>query len=282
MKTLQEILKLSIDYLSRRGISHPRRQSEELLSDCLALSRLEIYMHSDRPLTETELETCRKSLLRKGKGEPLQHIRGEVHFLNGRFKVSPSVLIPRQETEILVDRIIKSLSLEDLSNKVLWDICCGSGCIGISIKKQFPQLNVILTDISADALEIARQNAQLNEVEVDLIQGDLFQPLKEKKSHFIVCNPPYVAEGELPQLDQEVRNYEPLLALIAGKTGLEFYQRIANQIEGHLFPHGKVWLEMGAEQGNSIKTLFSHSCWVQKIVEQDWAGHDRFFFLEIE
>lgn len=283
MHTVLEILKLSADYLKQKGIVHPRRQAEEILCDFLGFSRLELYTHSDKPLTEDELAKCRDALVRRGKGEPLQYIRGEVEFLNCRFQVNSSVLIPRQETEILVDKIIKILSKEeDLTNKTLWDICCGSGCIGISIKKQFPSLNVVLSDISPEAIEVAKKNAKLNAVDLSVLQGDLFEPFDKKKAHFIVCNPPYVAEEELDQLDIEVRQYEPHLALAAGKTGLEFYRRIADEIKTYLFPHGKVWLEIGASQGSEIKKMFNAPVWIQRIVEQDWAGHDRFFFLEIE
>lgn len=282
MKTLLEVTQLAAEFLQKKGINNPRRQAEEIIGDALDLKRLELYLQFDRPLSDAELDMCRSRLARRVRGEPAQYIRGTVDFLNCKIKVSPAVLIPRQETEILVDKIIKQLSQHNLEGKTLWDVCCGSGCIGIALKKQFPNLNVVLSDVSAEALAIARENAKLNEVEVSFFQGDLLETIKEKRTHYFVCNPPYVSENEFAELDIEVRDFEPRLALIAGPTGLEFYQRLAAGLPSVLEPHGMAWLEIGRGQGAAVKQLFSHACWKLSNFEKDWGGHDRFFFLEIE
>lgn len=282
MKTVLEILKLSTEYLQQRRISQPRRQAEELVSSALQVKRLQLYTEFDRPLTDEELNVCRANLTRRGKGEPLQYIRGEVEFHDCLIKVTPATLIPRQETEILVDKIYKYLSGQELKGKVLWDVCCGSGCIGIALKKRFPDLTVVLSDASAAALEVAKVNAQRNEVDIELVEGDLLHPFVGKKTHFFVCNPPYVTEDEFAKLDPEVRSYEPRSALIAGKTGLEFYQRLAEGLQTVLESHGNAWFEIGTGQGQAIRNLFSMPPWVHCCVEQDWSGHDRFFFLENE
>jgi release factor glutamine methyltransferase len=280
MKTILEILKLSTDYLQERNIRNPRREAEDLISDALKLNRLKLYMDFDRPLTDEELTLCRSWLMRRVKGEPLQYIRGEVEFLDCKIKVSPAVLIPRQETEVLADKVIQSLASQDLAGKTLWDVCCGSGCIGIAIKKKFPQLDVVLADISSEALKVAQTNAGLNNVEVVFLQGDLLQPFKGRKTDFLVCNPPYVAAKELATLEREVRDYEPHLALISGDSGLEFYARLVRELPPFLKPGAKAWFELGTGQGPAILRLFSGPPWVNCRIEQDWSGHDRFFFLE--
>lgn len=281
MKTLLEILKLSTEYLDQKKISHPRRQAEELLMDALDLPRLQLYLDHDRPLTEAELEVCRTRLQRRGKGEPLAYIHGTVEFFGCRFNVSPHVLIPRQETEILADLICQSLKTEDCQQKVLWDICCGSGCLGISIKRKFPELKVVLSDLSPEAVEMAKQNAKLNQVEVEVYQGDLLAPFQGQKAHFVVANPPYIAENDYLTLDKEVKDFEPKLALTA-EDGFLYYRRFSQELPPHLFPQAKVWFETGKEQGETLKCLFKNDHWLKKEVKPDWAGHDRFFFLEFE
>jgi release factor glutamine methyltransferase len=282
MKTVLEILNLSTEYLQHRSVINPRRQAEDLVSDALKIKRLQLYTDFERPLTEPELTLCRARLVRRGKGEPLQYIRGEVEFLDCTIKVTPAVLIPRQETEILVDKIIGCLSGQELERKILWDVCCGSGCIGIALKKKFPALQVVLADLSTDALQVARDNARENDVHVSFVQGDLLNPFAGRKAHYFVCNPPYVSEEEFSQLDTEVSHYEPRTALVSGKTGLEFYQRLAKELPIVLEPRSAAWFEIGKGQGEAVQQLFSGTPWVLSRVEKDWAGQDRFFFLEIE
>ena len=196
MKTLLEVVTLAADYLGKKAIEQPRRQAEELVADALNIKRLQLYTDFDRPLNEEELERCRQWLQRRGKGEPLAYIHGLVDFYHCRFEITPAVLIPRQETEILTDKIAKRLEKENLEGKALWDLCCGSGCIGISISKQFPLLRVELADISPEAAAVAKNNAALNSVEVAVREGDLLAPFAGQKADFIVCNPPYVTEEE--------------------------------------------------------------------------------------
>jgi release factor glutamine methyltransferase len=282
VKTVFEILTLSTEYLKQRFISSSRRQAEELLADALRIKRMQLYMEFDRPLTDRELERCRDWLRRRGKGEPLQYIRGEVEFFDCSFKVTPDVLIPRQETEILVDRIAQELVKMDLSGKVLWDICCGSGCIGIALKKKFPALQVVLVDICEKALKVAQENAQRNEVETEYLLGDMLVPLKGRQTDFFVCNPPYISESEYDGLEVEVRGHEPKKALVSGVTGLEFYERLAQELPTHLKAGGRGWFEIGSGQGTALKDMFRRPCWKDCQVGKDWAGHERFFSLEIE
>lgn len=283
MHTVLEILNLSIDYLRKMNIESPRRQAEELIGEALGIGRTGVYLEFDRPLMTDELDRCRSWLKRRASGEPLQYISGTVKFFNCELKVTRDVLIPRQETEILVEKIVNALKKMDLSGKILWDICCGSGSIAIALKKQFPELTVAASDLSSAALKIAIENASANEVSsIEFLEGDLFAPFINRKADFIVCNPPYIAEKEFATLDPEVRLYEPKSALISGASGIEIYQRLKGELPLMLNPGGKVWLEIGATQGESIKNLFTDSKWVRSQLESDWAGHDRFFSLELE
>jgi len=282
MKTILEVIKLCSDYLQQRSISNARREAEQLIADALDVKRLDLYLDFERPLTEEELAKCRLSLARRGKGEPAQYIRGKVDFFDCTIKVTPAVLIPRHETEILVDKIAKELEECDLNGKVLWDVCCGSGCIGISLKKRFPMLSVLLSDLSLPALEVARENALANAVDVEFLQGDLLSPFVGRKSDYLVCNPPYISQNDYLALEREVRDFEPRQALVAGDRGDEIYQMLSLQLPEHLNSGAKVWFEIGTGQGNQVKSHFESERYRQIRIENDWAAHERFFFLEIE
>lgn len=282
MKTLGEVLQLSVAYLEERAIERPRRQVEELLSSLLELDRLDLYMHFDRPLEEGELAAFREMLRRRGKGEPLDYILKKVRFFNCTLEVSSAVLIPRPETEILLDKVCKRLKREDLAGKRAWDLCCGSGCLGIGLKKALPQLEVSLSDISVEALDLARKNSVRNGVSIEVLQGDLLAPFAGRRADIVLCNPPYITEKEYLALDAEVRDFEPKGALVGGVTGLEFYARLAKDLPSHLNPRGLVFFEIGTSQKEAVLELFSAEIWKLREVEKDWAGHDRFFFLEIE
>lgn len=282
MKSILDVLTLSASYLKDKEIDYPRRQAEDLICDALGLTRVNLYVNYDRPLTEVELDLCRSRLARRAKGEPLAYIHGEVAFYGCNLIVTKDVLIPRPETEILIDKIVHQLAKVDLAGKVLWDICCGSGCLGIALKKKFPDLKVVLSDLSPSALAVAQHNAEKNGVEVEFKQGDLLHPFGGEKAHYFVCNPPYIPEHEFSGLSKEVSQYEPRMALISGPTGLEMYQRLADELPAHLSSKAKGWLEIGYSQGEAVKCLFKGSFWKVARVEKDWAGHDRFFFLETE
>ena len=275
MITLIEIIKRSAEYLAQRGIENPRPAAEEVIADALNMKKLDLYLQFDRPLTESELPTLRSAIARRAKHEPTAYIAGRVIFAGIELKVDRSVLIPRLETEILVETITQTLQEMPLENKVLWDMCCGSGCIGLALKTRFPQLTVALSDMSSEALITAQKNSQ---VDVQFKQGDLFAPFAGKRCDFFVCNPPYVAEGEFAQLSSEVRDWEPKTALISGPTGLEYYARIATDLRTHLNRGGLAWLEIGTGQGASVQALFEAQGW-QCQIKPDWSGHDRFCYL---
>ena len=282
MKTLGEILTISAHFLKEKNCPRYRRDAEELLAHVLKLKRLDLYLQFDRPIQESELETLRALIKRIAGGEPVEYVIAEVVFYHCDIAVGPGVLIPRPETEILVDSACRMLRNADLHKKTAWDLCTGSGCIGIAVKKACPDLYVCLADLSVDALQFAATNVEKNKVEVEILQGDLLAPFAGRKADLIFCNPPYVTEKEFFILDRSVKDFEPQQALIGGEDGLSFYRRLQNELPTYLNPQAKIFFEIGAGQGEAVLNIFSGSIWKNKRVEKDWAGHDRFFFLEFE
>lgn len=280
MKTLFDIILLSEKFLQDRGIARARREAEDLIADALNMRRIDLYLQFERPMVEEELKLCRDFLKRRVLGEPPQYISGKVQFAGAQIEVTRDVLIPRQETEILVEILGQTLKDQDLEGKVLWDLCTGSGCIAIALKKRFPKLVVCASDISPKALEIAKKNALANNVDVQFYLGDLFAPFAHSRCDFFVSNPPYIPQKEFETLPKEVKNFEPTLALIAGEEGLDVYERIARDLHQFLLPGGRAWFEIGYNQGSLVKNLFEKQGWQGGRVEKDWSGHDRFFFLE--
>jgi release factor glutamine methyltransferase len=279
MKTLAEVLQLSTSFLKGKGVEKARRTAEELLSFSLGMPRLDLYLQFDRPLQESELIPLREGLRRCALGEPVEYVLGTTSFYGCEISLDARVLIPRPETEILVDSVVKAISSK---SGVLWDLCTGSGCVGISLKKKMPTLQVVLSDLSRSALELALENGRKNGVEVGGVEGDLLEPFKGKKADFIVCNPPYLSAREYAEAPVSVKNFEPKGALLAGERGTEFYERLAVGLPPLLNPQAKVFLEIGALQGDAVRKIFSSGPWVSMTLQKDWAGLDRFFFLETQ
>jgi release factor glutamine methyltransferase len=280
VKTIIEIIHLSEKYLLEKGIRRARREAEDIIADILNVKRMDLYLQFEQPLIETELKMLRNALKRRANHEPRQYIRGEVAFAEVTIKVTPAVLIPRFETEILVEKISTEVKEKILNQKILWDICTGSGCIAIALKKRFPELLIFASDLCPKALDVARENARMNQVEIEFLEGDLLDPFQNETCDFLVSNPPYISQDDYLELEPEVKNFEPRLALVAGISGLECYHTFSKKILNHVRPGGKAWLEIGAGQGKSIQTLFEKSPGVQCHYESDWSGNDRFFFLE--
>lgn len=283
MKTIKEVVELAAQYLQEKGIASHRREAEELISCALGMSRLQIYMDFHRPLEKEELDKCRSYLKKRAAGEPLAYIVGFVEFYHCKIVVNRHVLIPRQETEILLDLIVQDLKLRKESLKfVVWDVCCGSGCLGVALKKKYSQFDVCLSDISSEALAVAKINAIENDARVSLVEGDLLEPFTGKQADLILCNPPYISQAAYDALDDEVKLYEPKMALLGGEWGLEFYYRLESMLPRFLVPGGKVWMEIGWDQGQAVLDLFQKPHWKTPQVLKDWAGHDRFFSVSLE
>jgi release factor glutamine methyltransferase len=280
MKNVGELLAEFTSSFSAHHFDLPRRQAEDLLSDLLRCGRTELYLDKERILTSQESERADLWLQRRLQGEPLAYISGGVEFYGCSLNITPHVLIPRQETELLVDQIVNQLKAEETQGKVLWDLCCGSGCIAIALKKNLPDLEVCASDCSAEAIALTRANAAGEGVVIESFLGDLLSPFAGKRAHYVVCNPPYVSEEEYQVLDRGVKDYEPRGALVGGVDGLEFYHRLAQELPSHLHAHARVWFEIGYQQGRSVQEIFSTPEWIKQEVRNDWAGHPRFFYCE--
>jgi release factor glutamine methyltransferase len=272
LKTIKEIIQLSTEYLEKAKLESPRVDAEWLISDALKMPRMQLYLQFDRPLDEDSLSEIRTRIARRAKHEPVQYITGSTEFYAYEFKVGPGVLIPRPETELLVDLCLKSLQ----DGMSVLDLCTGSGCIAISLKKSKKNLIVTATDICSEALKYAKENIALNEVEIELSQGNLFSGLTGRKFNVICSNPPYVGELEKSMMGRDVLLHEPEKALFAGLKGFDIFHKIAIEAKNYLYSGGFIFLEMGAEQGLELTSIFEQNGWSDVSVHKDYTGRERF------
>ncbi len=255
MKTVGEIVRLSVDYV-RKKQGRPRREVEEWIAHCLGLRRLDLYLMFDRPVEDAELAAIRSGMARLGAGEPLAYLMGTTFFYGLEFEVSPDVLIPRVDTEILVD-VVRSCIASREQPGTIFDVCTGSGCIGLALKTLFPRWHVVLSDSSEQALVIAKNNARRLGVDVELLHGDLLEPFSGRSAEIIVANPPYLSSAEWFALDRSVQSYEPRGALEAGPNGIELYQRLFGDVPKYLCANGLCAVEIGASQGAEVLAMAS-------------------------
>lgn len=234
--TILRMLEWATDYFKKKEIPDPRLSIEWLLADVLSCKRLDLYLSYERPLSPAELEQLRPMIKRRASHEPLQYIIGYTDFMDCRIEVNPSVLIPRIETEQLVELLLEITAYRHHEILNLLDIGTGSGCIPIAIKQKVPVWNCIGMDISEDALKCAEQNAHLNNLEVSFIKGDLFNTVHsidaDKDWDIIISNPPYIQSGERPAIQKQVSKFEPKNALFHEKP-LEVYQSITEFASSH-------------------------------------------------
>ncbi len=272
--TILSMLEWATSYFSEKEIKSPRFSIEWLLADVLGIKRLDLYINYDRPLTGSELQTLRIMVQRRARHEPLQYITGETEFYGYKIKVNEKVLIPRQETEQLVQLVID----EHPSNKTLYvlDIGTGSGCIPIALKKENPNWDVSAFDVSKEALEIAKENASLNRVDVYFFQHDLFdhKPKIPEKIDLIISNPPYILNEEKQQLDKEVLNYEPHLALFCDSTK-NMYEAIEKFCFSNLSKKGTVYLETNEHYTPEVSEIFSKKNW-NTTIKKDLDNRNRY------
>ncbi|MFZ0391444.1 MAG: peptide chain release factor N(5)-glutamine methyltransferase, partial [Calditrichia bacterium] len=259
IRTVQEILNRTVDFFEQRHIAEPRLSAELLLCHVLQLRRIDLYLQFERILSPEELNRARHCVQRRGKHEPVQYITGEQEFMGFPFKVTPAVLIPRQETELLVEAVLEEVNAVPEENPAILDVGTGSGAIAISLARLCPGCRITAVDNSAEALDVARENARLLETpQVEFILADALQPsfLKDRRFNFIVSNPPYIGREQAEILQKQVSRYEPHKALFAGKEGLEFYKHFLPLAPGLLQPGGKLLMEIGFDQKEKVLTLF--------------------------
>lgn len=267
------MLEWATAYFESKGIPSPRLSIEWLLGEVLSLKRLDLYLQHDRPLTSAELDTLRGWVLRRGRHEPLQYITGSTDFYNCTIEVSPAVLIPRQETEQLVDRILKNQHETKLR---ILDVGTGSGCIAIAIKKARPEWHVTGLDISEAALEVARMNAAANGVDIEWTIGDmsdLTTTVGDQIFDIVISNPPYILPDEADGLDTEVQQYEPAVALFH-EDPLKLYSALVAFCERMDKP-AKLFCEIHADFAVKLKTALEGSRRTV-VVDIDYGGKDRF------
>jgi len=256
---LLEILEETSRFFTDRGIPDARLQAELLLADLLGLKRLDLYLQFDRPLHAEEVDRYRSYVRQRVKRVPLQYIVGTAAFRYLELSVTSDVLIPRPETEILVDIALEKLA--DLSAPHCLDLCCGSGAIALSLVHEHAEAFVTGSDLSQSAIAVSAANAQKWALEerVEWLCGDLFTTVADRQFHLISSNPPYIRQADIATLEPEVRDHEPHLALNGGEDGLAFYRQICNSAADFLFPNGYLLLEVGDGQADQVCALLQQT-----------------------
>jgi release factor glutamine methyltransferase len=272
VRQLGEVLRLSAGYLSEHGSPTPRLDAELLIGHALGLPRIELYTNFDRPLDEPELAACRVLLERRGRREPVAYILGRWGFHGLDLAVDGRVLVPRPETEVLVERCLALL--DGLRAPRFADVGTGSGAIALAVKAARPDASVTATDVSADALAVARTNAAALGLEVELVETDLLAGV-EGRFAVVASNPPYIGEGEMAALEPEVAEYEPRLATVAGPSGTEVLERLVAAVPAALEPGGSLVVECGAGQAAAVRSLMAAAGAAETSAEPDLAGIDR-------
>lgn len=277
--TIQKLLTWITDYLTQKDVDSPRLSAELLLSKVLGLKRIELYTQFGKEVPQEQLDELRGLVKRAGLHEPVAYLVGKTEFYSIEFEVTSDCLIPRPETEQLVQRAIEFLRKRE-GEQLVCDLCTGCGIIAVAIAKNVPGAKVIATDISAPALAQATKNVEKHGLQerIALRLGDLFEPLVPSLDQFdlIASNPPYVSSAEYEKLDKNVKDYEPRIALHAGEGGLDVYRRIAEKVGPFLKPGGILLMEIGYAQGPTVRDLLEQTGVFASIeVEKDFQKHDR-------
>ncbi|ACD94753.1 peptide chain release factor N(5)-glutamine methyltransferase [Trichlorobacter lovleyi] len=266
--TTLKVLTWTTGYLTEKGVENARREAEWLLCEATGLDRMGLYLNFDKPLQDDELAAYRSMVARRGKREPLQHILGSQEFDGLEFIVTRDVLIPRFDTETLLEEAVRQAP----TARTVLDIGTGSGCIAISLFHRLPQAAITAVDLSPDALSIARRNAERNNAQIEFLLGSFFQPVSERRFDLIVSNPPYITSADLADLQPEVRDFEPRLALDGGTDGLDAYRVLAAEAPRYLEPNGWLLLEIGAGQDKDVATLLADAGFDAIVSVPDNAG----------
>jgi len=270
--TVLELIRRSSEYLEKRGVESPRLQIELLLAHVLKLPRLKLYLDFERGLSEQELDAVRTLVKRRAAREPLQYITGATCFCGIELEVGPAVLIPRPETELLVEQAWNFLGRSGNPAPRMLDFGTGSGCIAIAVAAKFPRVYVAAIDISKSALAVARANAQRNKTQVEFHCGRDFAAGGQQPFDLIVSNPPYIPSNEVSSLQPEVRDHEPRVALDGGADGLELHRLIARASPSCLADGGKLMVELGYGQAQAAGEVYVKEGWCVESVLPDYSG----------
>ena len=276
MERIGDILSSGIQVLEVSGNDNARAEACWILEELLEISAAGLSTRLDEHLPGEKADAFSEKIRRRASGEPLQYVIGNVDFYNVRLEVGPGVLIPRPETEELVEFVATTL-IDGLSPQSICDVCTGSGAIALALAKAFPKARVFGTDISSEALAWAKKNLQRLALEnVTLLQGDLLTPLPyDARFDLITANPPYVSESAYDGLDSVIRDYEPRLALFADDGGMALLKRIAEDAQAWLVPGGWLVCEIGDDQGKAMREVLEKNGYEEISIRQDMAHRDR-------
>lgn len=291
---LKELIRIGENQLADAGVADAAIDARELYCYMMGYDRVALMMHWQEVLQDNQCEAYFELIEKRASRTPLQHITGEQEFMGLDFWVSDKVLIPRQDTETMVEDALELIEKGSLRGSAyaegrhrgsidVLDLCCGSGAIGISIAAKCERAKVSCSDLSSEALEIARKNAERNKCRgIKFIESDMFESkafhgaFGNKTFDLIISNPPYIESKVIEELEPEVREHEPMMALDGGEDGLSFYRIIAAQAAGHLAKDGVLMLEIGCNQRESVKQLLKDTASYEKIIGlTDLAGRDR-------
>jgi release factor glutamine methyltransferase len=306
--TVLEAIQKSTEFLAKKGVDSPRRQTELLLAHLLKLPRMKLYLNFERALTPAEVDGLREFIKRRGQREPLQHITGSTSFCGLEIAVNRAALIPRPETELLAELGWNFLSTLNPQPSTALDFGTGTGCIAIALAAKCPSAKVVATDVSPDALALAKENAARNNVaeRIEFLQGDGFaalhneseggaprrpdspkeewvsrsSPLRKMEFDLIISNPPYIPSAEIATLQPEVRDFDPRGALDGGADGLDFYRKLAMESKPFLKPGGKLMLEFGDGHADAIRKIFEAEKWIVEAVKEDYSQRERFLIAK--
>jgi len=302
--TVLEAIQKTADFLAKRGVESARLNAELLLAHQLKLPRMKLYLNFERVLTEPETDGLRELVKRRGNREPLQHIIGSTSFCGCEIVVNRNALVPRPETELLAELGWLFLSTINSGPSTALDFGTGTGCIAIALAVKCPNAKITALDISADALALAKQNADANKVSerIEFVlaeqtsnfsaksktegneenKGSSFASLSSvKQFDLIISNPPYIAAAEIETLSPEVRDFDPRLALDGGADGLDFYRRLAKEAKPFLKPDGKLMVEFGDGQAGDIRKIFEAEKWIVEAVQEDYSHRARILVARI-
>lgn len=279
-------LRKSTEFLEVSGIEDATRNAEMIISDCLGIDRVTLYR--DNPLISEDIILKIDNLLKKrAKREPLQYILGYTEFQGLKMKVGKGILIPRPETELLVEEAIKIISSFEfrVSNFKFLDLCTGCGCVALALAREFPDAQVYGTDISEIAIRYAKNNAKLNKIKnVTFIKGSLFEPVKKSLNTFdlIVSNPPYIKRNDIKNLQIEIKDWEPVEALDGGEDSLDYYRAIMPDAGNYLKKGGCLMFELGVSQADAVRKMAEDAGFVNISLIKDYAGIERILIAKIQ
>jgi release factor glutamine methyltransferase len=306
--TVLEAIQKSTEFLAKKGVESPRLQTELLLAHLLKLPRMKLYLNFERALTPAETDGLREFIKRRGQREPLQHITGSTSFCGFEIAVNRHALVPRPETELLAESGWNFLSTLNPHPSTALDFGTGTGCIAIALAVKCSSAKIVATDVSPDALALAKENAGRNNVaeRIEFLQGDGFaalqneseggaprrpdspkeewgsrsSPLRKMEFDLIISNPPYIPSAEIATLQSEVRDFDPRAALDGGVDGLDFYRKLAVKSKPFLKPDGKIMLEFGDGHADAIRKIFEAEKWIVEAVREDYSQRARFLIAK--